>query len=244
MTMPVPEHVAITGATGGIGRALAKQFAEAGYRVSAIARDAAKLESLSTSHPRIKSFVADVADPQSCSRALATAAEDNGPVDALIANAAIYPQGFFVDQPAEVFSATLRVNIEGVANSIRPVLPGMLERNLGRIVVMGSLTDIGAPAGSSAYSVSKGAIHPLVRTIAREIDRERYPNVLINEFSPGATRTAMSSFGHDPEDIFPMLIDLIRCGPTGPQGRFFQEGRQLHIGESWKGTLKRIILRK
>jgi NAD(P)-dependent dehydrogenase (short-subunit alcohol dehydrogenase family) len=92
--------------------------------------------------------------------------------------------------------------------------------------------------------VSKGALHSLVRGIAREIDRSRYPHVLVNEFSPGATRTAMSEYGNDPEAIFAMIRPLVECGADGPHGAFFQEGRRIRIGESWKGALKRIVLRR
>lgn len=237
-------HVVITGATGGIGEQLCRQFAANGYDVSAMARDAGKLDSLFGQDSAIAPYVLDVADDAACNEAMADAARTSGPVDVLIANAAIYPKGFFLDQPASEFAQALRINVEGVANCIRPVLPSMLERNLGRIIVMGSLSDIGSPPGSYAYSVSKGALHPLVRTIAREIDRTRYPNVLVNEFSPGPTKTRMSDTGHDPADIYSMLIGLVECGPGGPHGQFFQEGRLVRIGESWKAALKRLVLRR
>jgi short-subunit dehydrogenase len=138
----------------------------------------------------------------------------------------------------------MRTNIEGVANSIRPVLPSMLARNCGRIVVMGSLADMNPFPGSMAYAVTKGALHALTRGVALEIDRDRYPNVLVNEFSPGATRTSMSDHGNRPEDIFPMLHRLVAFESGGPHGQFFQEWRQIRVGESWKGALKRLILRK
>jgi len=236
--------VAITGAGGGIGAALVRQFAEAGYRVAAIGRSGPKLEAAAAQHDAIAPYAADVADASDCLSAMAAVQADLGPVDVLIAGAAVYPKGYFLDQSPDDFNDVLRINVAGVANAIRPVLPGMLERNFGRIVVMGSLADMNPLPASLAYSVSKGALHTLVRAIAVEIDRGRYPNVLINEFSPGATRTAMSEFGHDPAEIYPMLRKLVECGPEGPQGQFFQEGRQIRIGESWKAALKRLILRK
>lgn len=236
--------VAITGAAGGIGRELARSFAGRGYLVAALGRNAAALEDLAREHEAIQPFVADVADPAQCDRAIAEADQKLGPIGVLIAGAAIYPKGHFLDQPAAELAATLRINVEGVANSIRPVLTGMLQRNFGRIVVIGSLADMNPVPGSLGYSVSKGALHTLVRAIAREIDPVRYPDVLINEFSPGATRTAMSEYGNDPADIFAMLIRLVECGRDGPQGQFFQEWRQIRIGESWKAALKRAILRR
>lgn len=236
--------VAITGAAGGIGRELARQFAEAGYQVVAIGRDAARVGALEAVHERIHGFVADVADADACQRAFAQAEQKVGPIGVLIAGAAIYLKGHFLDQPANQLAETMRINVEGVANAIRPVLPGMLARNFGRVLVLGSLADMNPVPGTLAYAVSKGALHTLVQGIAREIDRERYDDVLINEFSPGATRTAMSVYGNDPADIYQMLIRLVECGPGGPQGKFFQEWREIRLGENWKAALKRLILRK
>ncbi|WP_086738218.1 SDR family NAD(P)-dependent oxidoreductase [Erythrobacter colymbi] len=237
-------HVAVTGATGGIGGALVRQFHEAGYRVTAIGRNRAALEQLTALGPQVFTCAADMADDAACKSAFADAAKALGPVDALVAAAAVYPKAFFLDQTADHLDEVLRINVVGVANAVRAVLPGMLERNDGRVVVMGSLADLNPLPGSLAYSVSKGALHSLVRGIAGEIDRDRYPNVLINEFNPGATRTAMSEHGNDPEAIFPALLPLIECGRDGPQGRFFQAGREIRLNESWKAALKRAVLRR
>lgn len=238
-------HVAITGATGGIGAALARQFAQSGYLVSAIGRSRPALDDLAASHERISAFhLADIADGTACADTFAKIRAANGPVEILITAAAIYPKAFFLDQDAGHIAEVLRTNIEGVANSVREVLPAMLERNFGRVVIFGSLADMNPMPGSLAYSVSKGALHSLSKGIAGEIDRDRFPNVLVNEFSPGPTRTRMSDGGHAPEDIFPMLLPLVECGSDGPHGRFFQEGKEIRIGESWKAALKRVVLRR
>ena len=235
-------HIAITGATGGIGKALTRQFAKAGWKVSAIGRNRALLDELAQEGVAV--IEGDVADGESCKSAFAKAVEAHGRIDALIAAAAVYPKVHFLDQDPAHLDDVLRINVVGVANSVREVLPAMLDQNYGRVVVVGSLADMTPVPGSLAYSVSKGALHPLVRGIAREVDRDRYPDVLVNEFSPGATRTAMSATGNDPEDIYAMLLPLIECGADGPHGRFFQEWREIRIGESWKGAIKRIILRR
>ena len=237
-------HIAITGATGGIGAALTRAFAGHGYRVTAIGRNQEALQSLAALSEDIFVIPADVGDGEACKRAFEAAAKRFGPCDSLIAGAAIYPKAYFLDQDTEHLAETLRINVVGVANSVREVLPAMLERNFGRVVVVGSLAGMKPMPGSLAYSVSKCALHSLVRGIAGEIDRDRYPNVLINEFSPGATKTAMSDFGNDPEAIFEWIRPLVECGEDGPQGQFFQEGRQIRIGESWKAAIKRIVLRR
>jgi NAD(P)-dependent dehydrogenase (short-subunit alcohol dehydrogenase family) len=240
----VSRHVVITGASGGIGQALARQFAADGHRVSAMGRNADVLGALADTAPGIKPITLDVADGAACTAAFAAAEVANGPIEHLIAAAAVYPKAYFLDQTPEHLEEVLRINVVGVANAVRAALPGMLARNYGRVVVIGSLADMNPLPGSLAYSVSKGALHTLVRGIAGEIDRDRYPDVLVNEFSPGATRTAMSDHGHDPEAIYPMLLPLLTCGREGPHGRFFQEWREIRLGESWKRALKRIVLRR
>lgn len=240
----VSRHVAITGASGGIGQALARRFAADGHRVSAMGRNADVLAKLAETAPGIVPITVDVADGASCTAAFAAAEAAHGRIEHLIAGAAIYPKAFFLDQTPEHLDEVLRINVVGVANAVRAVLPAMLAQNYGRVVVIGSLADMNPLPGSLAYSVSKGALHTLVRGIAGEIDRDRYPDVLINEFSPGATRTAMSDHGHAPDEIYPMLLPLLHCGRDGPQGRFFQEWREIRLGESWKGTIKRIVLRR
>lgn len=237
-------HIAITGATGGIGAALTRRFAGAGYNVSAIGRNGALLDELAAGNETIAPIRCDVGDGPDCARGFVEAAERFGPPDSLIAAAAIYPKAFFLDSDHRHLEEVLRINVLGVANSVRAVLPAMLERNYGRVVVVGSLAGMRPLPGSLAYSVSKWTLHSLVRGIAGEIDRTRYPDVLVNEFSPGATRTAMSTYGNDPEAIFDWIRPLVECGPGGPHGRFFQEGREIRIGESWKAAIKRIVLRR
>ncbi len=233
--------VVITGGGSGIGQALARRFAQAGARVAILGRNLARLQATAEGCPTIHPYSADVRDPAQCVEVMGRIKADLGTIQVLIANAAIYPRAYFLDQAPEVFADTFAINVLGVANSIRPVLPDMLAHNDGRIVVMGSLADLNPLPDSIAYSATKGALHALVKGLAREVDRSRYPNVLINEFSPGATRTAMSDYGHAPEAIFDLMLPLILMPEGGQSGAFFQEGRQLHVGESWKGALKRLL---
>lgn len=236
-------HIVITGATGGIGAALARRFAAAGYKVSAMGRNRTLLGELEQVSDNIAGFACDIGDGVDTARAFAEARERFGYPDSLIAAAAVYPKAYFLDQGSDHLAEVLQTNVVGVANAVREVLPAMLERNFGRVVVVGSLAGMKPLPGSLAYSVSKWALHSLVRGISGEIDRDRYPNVLVNEFSPGATRTAMSTRGNDPEAIYDWILPLIECGPNGPRGRFFQEWREIRIGESWKAAIKRIVLR-
>lgn len=240
-----PKVMAITGGGSGIGRVMAQAFAEDGWEVVIIGRRRATLEETAADQDRIHIFEGDIADPDNITDTFARVqAEGPGPVDVLVANAAVYPKGHFLDQPAEEFNRTLRINVEGVANSVRAVLPGMLARRYGRIVVVGSLADMNPLPGSLAYSVSKGALHSMVKGIAGEISPDHYPDVLINEMTPGATRTAMAADGQPPEAVVPYVRKLIALPSGGPSGRFFNRDQELRLGESWKGAIKRILLRR
>lgn len=237
----LPRVVAVSGGGSGIGRAVARDLALRGFDVIIMGRTKESLHATAEGRPGIHCFVVDVVDAVAVENVISEVENDFGPVDVLIANAAIYPKVHFLDQSAENFALTMRTNTEGVANLIRSVLPGMLARNLGRIIVVGSLADINPIPTAVSYSVSKGALRSLVRGIAAEIDRARYPNVLINEILPGPTRTTMSASGQPPEALcvhFRTLIDLPTGGPTG---RSFVEGKEIHIGESWKQAIKRKL---
>ena len=155
-------HVLITGATGGIGRALTRQFAQAGFLVSAIGRNQQALALLENGEGAISPIAADLSDRQLAAHAFAQARETHGPVSHVIAAAAIYPKGYFLDEGAQQLGPVLQANVVGIANTLYEALPEMLERNFGRIVVFGSLADLNPLPGSLAYSVSKGALHSIV----------------------------------------------------------------------------------
>ncbi|WP_073974157.1 SDR family oxidoreductase [Erythrobacter donghaensis] len=230
--------VAVTGAGRGIGRALCEGLARRGYTVAALARQLP----LDWEAPGVHAFEVDVADAAMCTEVFGAVAARLGPVDALVANAAVYRKGWFLDQSPEDFGAHFLINVLGVANAIRPVLPGMLERNCGRIVAIGSQADMNPFPSSVAYAASKGGLHPLVKGIAGEVDHTRYPNVLINELFPGVVKTRMSPAGTPPERVLDYVLPLIEAPSGGPHGQAFKMDKVVYPGESWKAALKRVVL--
>jgi gluconate 5-dehydrogenase len=109
-------------------------------------------------------------------------------------------------------------------------------------VVIGSLADINPIPASSVYSASKAALHSLVRAIASEIDPQRYPNVLINEFMPNATRTAMSDHGDEPASLYPRVKRLVDLPAGGRSGAMFFRDKELRLNESPRARLRRAVL--
>jgi 3-oxoacyl-[acyl-carrier protein] reductase len=186
--------VLITGAGRGIGKRLAIGFANLGARVALIARSKAELDlaNLEIEHGggvslRIR---ADVRDFEQMAAAVDRMRTHYGRLDVLICAAALQgPIGPLLETPAKAWAETIETNLMGVVNSVRTVLPHMLERRSGKIIVLGGRGATDPRPFFSAYAASKASIARFVETIAEEI---RDHNVQINVMSPGRTYTHMT----------------------------------------------------
>jgi NAD(P)-dependent dehydrogenase (short-subunit alcohol dehydrogenase family) len=215
--------VVITGAGSGVGRGLAIGFSRDGAAVVGIGRtreDLARTAELSG--PRGMHYVVgDVAREEDVAQLFAEAARRHGKVDVLVNNAALYPKVRFLDGSHREWSQVIETNVIGMALCCRHALPGMLERGYGRILNMGSFAWLRPIPASSAYSASKGAVRAFTKALAAEIDRERHPDVLINELLPGVYRTRMSATGEDPEQAYPHARTVASLPARGPHGESF-----------------------
>jgi len=135
----VGKVVVVTGAGGGIGRALAVGFAGDGATVVAVGRREATLVETATSCPRpIDRVVADLSKTAECSRAVEEIVRAHGRIDVLINNAGLAGSGAFLEKPFDEWADTIAVNVVGVAACCRAALPHMIERGYGRIVTITS----------------------------------------------------------------------------------------------------------
>lgn len=192
--------VMITGVGRGLGRALAEAFLHGGDNVVGIARDDECFEELS----RMKKdgdflgCVADVTEYERIESAVSDAKERYGRVDVLFNNAAIYPRVNFLAESAEDWARVIEVNLNGVANCCKAVLPVMIEAGWGRIFNIGSFADLSPIQDSAAYSASKGAVRALTKAIAMDLQKVN-ADVEVHEWIPGHLNTRMSGFsGSDP----------------------------------------------
>ncbi|MBB4154120.1 NAD(P)-dependent dehydrogenase (short-subunit alcohol dehydrogenase family) [Sphingomonas jinjuensis] len=238
--------IVITGAGAGLGRALAREAVGRGDTVIALGRsERGLLETGAGLPPSLyQSEIVDVADFTAVEATLARALENYGRVDALIANAAVYPRVSLIEQSAADWMQVFTVNVGGVVACIRGVLPAMMAVARGRITVVGSFAD-GAPiANSSAYSASKGALHSLVKAIEAELAGD-FPDILVNEWVPGGLRTDMGTpDGLDPATAARWGIDLIDLPAGGPSGRIFDRDQLVEPPRSFKRRLLRKLLRR
>jgi 3-hydroxybutyrate dehydrogenase len=177
----------VTGASRGIGAAVARKLAAEGLRVAVVARSREPLEDLART---IGAFpiVADVTERGAAESILAAARKELGEVDVLVPNAGIEASHKLEATTDEVWDAVLSTNTTAVFRLCRAVIPSMITRGYGRVVVVASNAGLRGYAYCAAYCASKHAVVGLVRAIAAEIARTP---VTINAVCPGFVDTPM-----------------------------------------------------
>jgi NAD(P)-dependent dehydrogenase (short-subunit alcohol dehydrogenase family) len=173
--------VLITGAAGGIGQALCRQFLAAGDRVIGFDRDAAALAKV----PGIVSAVADLTDAAATAKAVAEATAKTGPVEVLIANAAIAEVPSLAVATPTDWARETEINLYGTVNSVEAVRAGLLASGKGVIVLIGSVNGLTA-LGHPIYSASKAALVSYTRSLAVEFGPQ---GLRANIICPGTVRT-------------------------------------------------------
>jgi NAD(P)-dependent dehydrogenase (short-subunit alcohol dehydrogenase family) len=168
-----PKSVLITGATDGLGKALALLLAERGYSVFAAGRSAEKLARLD-GIAREKNFaletaVLDVCSDSSVQSAIQAVLGKTGAIDVLVNNAGVNYTAAVEDLSMEDWRAQFETNFFGVLRVTRAVLPRMRERRSGRIVMMSSLSGLMTPPTQGAYSSSKHALEGLSNALRMEL---------------------------------------------------------------------------
>jgi 3-oxoacyl-[acyl-carrier protein] reductase len=191
--------VAITGASRGIGAAVAEAVAARHARVGLVARTTGDLHAVvdrldGTGHAAVP---ADVADRDATVAAIASIEQKLGPVDVLVANAGVGAYGPLVDMSYEEIERVVQVNVLGTIYAIRAVLPGMVVRRRGHVVTIGSIAGrIGSPF-EAVYSATKFAGVGLTEALAVEVAQYGVAVSLVN---PGVVATDFGDARGHPYD--------------------------------------------
>jgi 3-oxoacyl-[acyl-carrier protein] reductase len=214
----------ITGAGRGIGRATAIALAKEGINLGLIGLNMSNLEKVAAElaqfDVKVSAATADVTDLESVTHAVEHIKSDLGPIDILINNAGIAKFGGFLDLTPEEWEKIIQVNLMGVYNVTRVVLPGMIDRKSGDIInISSSAGQKGAPV-TSAYSASKFAVLGLTESLMLEV---RKHNIRVTALTPSTVVTDLAIETHlvsgneenvmHPEDLAELIVASLKLNP-------------------------------
>jgi len=196
-------HVIVTGASRGIGAAIAEHFIAEGDRVVGISRSG------DAPHGCVRSFAVDVSDSTALTEAVKSSIEAFGPVDVAVVNAGVTRDGLAMRMSDEQWREVMSVNLDGAFFSARAVLASMVRARSGSIIFVGSVSPfIGVP-GQANYAAAKAGLVGLARSLAKEVASR---NVTVNVVAPGLIDTDMTSELGAAKDSMSSMIPMGRIG--------------------------------
>lgn len=206
----------ITGASKGIGEGIAQVYARHGAKLVLAARTAqteALAEALRAEGADASAVLVDVTDQASIRSGVGRAIEKYGRIDVLVNNAGVCKLGGFLEQSDADRDIHINVNVKGVWDTTKAVLPHMIAQKYGKIVVMSSVTgDMVADPGECAYAMTKAALVGFTKALAREV---AVHNITVNAICPGYVMTPMvsgmaaQSCPSDPQSVIRCIADAI-----------------------------------
>ncbi|MGO4328089.1 acetoacetyl-CoA reductase [Cupriavidus sp. 2TAF22] len=185
--------VLVTGGMGGLGETISTKMADAGYRVAVTyspgnTTHGEWVQQMKARGYDILAVPCDVADLDSCAKAVAAVMEVAGPVDVLVNNAGITRDMTFKKMDKVNWDTVLRTNLDSLFNMTKQVADGMVERGWGRIVNVSSVNGSKGAFGQTNYSAAKAGVHGFTKALALEVARK---GVTVNTISPGYIGTKM-----------------------------------------------------
>ena len=204
----------VTGASRGIGRAIALRLAEDGANVAVIyAGSADKAEAVVNEITALgvnaKAYRCNVADSAAVNETVKAVTNDLGKIDILVNNAGITRDGLMLRMKDEDFDAVLDTNLKGAFNMIRACYSGFIRKKSGRIINISSVSGIMGNAGQANYSASKAGVIGLTKSVARELASR---GITCNAVAPGFIQTDMTE---NLGDYNPLLNSI----PLGRMGK-------------------------
>ena len=236
----------VTGAGGGLGRALAVELAGRGIAVAGIARRAESLEETAALIPGggFTGHAADVADGEAVRAAFEAIAAGGRTTAILINNAAIYPRFDFLDEGVPGLMQAVGINLGGMVNCAYYALQQMTATGTGRIVNVTTFADWAPVSGASAYAVSKGAGKIFTKALIADL-HDRFPDIVVSDWIPGELATRMGKpHGIRPEDAAKWGADLALWHDRSLTGTLFDRDTEFLPPVSLKGRIRNLLLLK
>ena len=205
------EHIVITGASQGIGAAIARKWAQSfpGSRISLLARDETKLENLAADCQDFgadaSAFPCDLANSEAIKEACLAIYDKNGIPTVLVNNAGTFEPGGITDTSFDDFDRQIQVNLTSAFQMTALLIPYMIEAGRGHVFFMASVASISAYPGSIAYCSSKHGILGLARAIREETQEL---GIRVTSLLPGATLTPTWSGTDLPKERFMPPVDI------------------------------------
>ena len=183
----------VTGGMGGLGEAICVKLSAMGDKVVATyspgnTKSAQWLEEMKKQGHQFYAVEVDVADYESCQRAVKQIEAEFGPIDVLVNNAGITRDMTFRKMDKASWDAVMKTNLDSVFNMTKPVIDGMADRGWGRIINVSSVNGQKGAFGQTNYSAAKAGMHGFTKALALEYARK---GVTVNTISPGYIGTKM-----------------------------------------------------
>ncbi|HEY4491977.1 MAG TPA: 3-oxoacyl-[acyl-carrier-protein] reductase [Acidobacteriota bacterium] len=206
----------VTGATRGIGEAIAVDVTKHGSHVALVGRNLALLESVRSRIEALdrKALVlqVDVADQTAVEGAIKKVHEEFGKIDFLINNAGVTRDNLLLTMKAEEWNEVLQINLYGVFHCSKAVLRPMMKQRYGKIVNITSIAGITGNAGQTNYAASKAGVIGFTKSLAKEMGKR---NICVNAVAPGIIETDMTqALSEEVRKQYWESIPLSRFGKT------------------------------
>jgi 3-oxoacyl-[acyl-carrier protein] reductase len=204
----------VTGASRGIGAAIAQRLAKDGFHVVAVARSLDKLEAVAgeikAAGGSAEALAVDIADAKALAAAVEKVADTHGRLDCLVNNAGITKDGLILRMDDEDFDSVIDTNLKSAFVAIRTAARPMMRSKGGRIINISSVSGVAGNAGQSNYAASKAGLIGLSKSVAKELAGK---NITCNVVAPGFITTDMTDVLNDTiKDRVKEVIPLKRFG--------------------------------
>tara|TARA_B100000212_G_scaffold207309_1_gene156415 strand:+ start:946 stop:1683 length:738 start_codon:yes stop_codon:yes gene_type:complete len=205
------KKVLVTGASGGIGKAIALELSSSGADLCLTGRNKAKLENLQKIiGGNCQIIISDLSNSEGIENLADQAQKIMGQIDILVNNAGITKDNLFIRMSEDDWNEVININLNSIFKLTKLLIKGMVKRRFGRIINITSVIGVAGGAGQSNYSASKAGIIAMSKSLAQEVGSR---SITVNNIAPGFIETNMTAeLSDDRKDDILRSISLGRLG--------------------------------